>query len=93
MRSRPGRKLRLKSSPEELRAASILLDDAVADGPINLAVIFGNSRPVEIEIGSGKGAFLLHRASSRPEINLLGIEWLAGYAAFAADRAYRLPGA
>ena len=89
MRSRPGRKIRLKSSPEELRAAGVLLADAVADGAMDLAAIFGNSRPVEIEIGSGKGAFLLRRATDRPEINLLGIEWLAGYAAYAADRAYR----
>ncbi len=79
----------MKSSPEELRAAGVLLADAVADGPIDLAAIFGNPRPVEIEIGSGKGAFLLRRAAERPEINLLGIEWLAGYAAYAADRACR----
>ena len=65
------------------------MDDAVADGTIDLAGIFGNPRPVEIEIGSGKGAFLLRRASDRPEINLLGIEWLTGYAAYAADRAHR----
>ena len=63
--------------------------DAVADGPMDLAAIFGNTLPVEIEIGSGKGAFLLRRAADRPEINLLGIEWLAGYAAYAADRAHR----
>jgi tRNA (guanine-N7-)-methyltransferase len=56
---------------------------------MDLAGIFGNARPVEIEIGSGKGDFLLQRAADRPEINLLGIEWLAGYAAYAADRASR----
>lgn len=81
--------MRLKIPPEELRAAGILLDDAVADRPINLADIFSNSLHVEVEVGSGKGAFLLRQASTRPEINLLGIEWLAGYAALAADRAYR----
>ncbi len=89
MRSRPGRKIRLKSSPEELRASGILLDNSIAEGDIDLAGIFGNSRPVEIEIGSGKGNFLLRHAKDRPEINLLGIEWLTGYAAYAADRAGR----
>ena len=89
MRSRPGRKIRLKSSPEELRASGVLLDNSIAEGPIDLAGIFGNALPVEIEIGSGKGDFLLRRAADRPEINLLGIEWLAGYAAYAADRTGR----
>ncbi len=81
--------MRVKSSPEALRAAGVLLDEAVAEGAMDLAAIFGNSRPIEIEIGSGKGAFLLRRASDRPEVNLLGVEWLTGYAAYAADRVLR----
>ncbi len=81
--------MRVKSSPEALRATGVLLDEAVAEKAMDLTAIFGNSRPVEIEIGSGKGAFLLRRASARPEVNLLGVEWLAGYAALAADRALR----
>ena len=81
--------MRIKSSIEALREAGVLLDPAIAEGHIELPAIFGNSRPVEIEIGSGKGTFLLQRAADRPEINLLGIEWLAGYAALAADRAVR----
>jgi tRNA (guanine-N7-)-methyltransferase len=36
--------------------------------------LFGNSRPVEIEIGCGKGAFLLAYAEKHPDTNLLGIE-------------------
>jgi tRNA (guanine-N7-)-methyltransferase len=36
--------------------------------------LFGNERFVEIEIGCGKGAFLLAYAAEHPEINLLGIE-------------------
>ena len=36
--------------------------------------IFANTRPVEIEIGSGKGGFLLAYARQHPETNLLGIE-------------------
>lgn len=79
----------MKSSPEELRASGVLLDNSIADAPIDLADIFGNALPVEIEIGSGKGNFLLRYAKDRPEINLLGIEWLTGYAAYAADRAGR----
>ncbi|MFQ5511223.1 MAG: tRNA (guanosine(46)-N7)-methyltransferase TrmB [Candidatus Krumholzibacteriia bacterium] len=36
--------------------------------------IFGNDNPVEIEIGCGKGKFLIARAMEHPEINFLGID-------------------
>lgn len=36
--------------------------------------IFGNSHPIHIEIGMGKGKFLLSLASLHPEINYIGIE-------------------
>ena len=36
--------------------------------------IFGNSHPIHIEIGMGKGKFLLSLASLNPEINYIGIE-------------------
>jgi len=37
-------------------------------------MVFGNSKPVEIEIGSGTGIFLLAAAASRPDTNFYGIE-------------------
>jgi tRNA (guanine-N7-)-methyltransferase len=46
-------------------------------------------RPLEIEIGSGKGTFLLQHAEMHPEINLLGIEWAGEFYAYAADRIRR----
>lgn len=36
--------------------------------------LFGNDRPVRIEIGMGKGQFLLELAGRNPEINYVGIE-------------------
>lgn len=36
--------------------------------------IFGNERPVHIEIGMGKGRFLMNLAASNPDINYIGIE-------------------
>ncbi|MFO1490662.1 MAG: tRNA (guanosine(46)-N7)-methyltransferase TrmB [Kiritimatiellia bacterium] len=35
---------------------------------------FGNSRPVELDLGCGKGRFRLERARTHREVNLLGIE-------------------
>ncbi|NLF31083.1 MAG: tRNA (guanosine(46)-N7)-methyltransferase TrmB [Planctomycetes bacterium] len=69
----------------------ILLPNAFAyeEGTVDFAVLFGNSRPVELEIGSGKGTFLVHRAKARPEVNFLGIEWANQYCRLAADRMAR----
>lgn len=41
---------------------------------LNLAQLFGNDRPVVLEIGSGKGRFLISSAMERPEVNFIGIE-------------------
>ncbi len=36
--------------------------------------IFGNDHPIEIEIGMGKGQFILEKAKQNPDINYVGIE-------------------
>ena len=36
--------------------------------------VFGNDNPIYIEIGMGKGQFLLNLAKQHPEINYIGIE-------------------
>lgn len=56
---------------------------------LNWPALFGNDRLIEIEIGVGKGAFLLRRAQARPDLNFLGIEWAGEFFRFAADRMRR----
>jgi tRNA (guanine-N7-)-methyltransferase len=41
---------------------------------LDLPETFGNDHPVIIEIGSGKGRFLISTATERPDVNLIGIE-------------------
>ena len=36
--------------------------------------VFGNENPVHIEVGMGKGRFLMEMAALNPEINYVGIE-------------------
>ncbi len=36
--------------------------------------VFGNKRPMHIEIGMGKGRFILNMAKTHPNINFIGIE-------------------
>src|SRR5258708_8718443 len=46
--------------------------------PILLSQIFGNDRPVEIDLGSGSGKFLVEAGVRYPGRNFLGIERLLG---------------
>jgi tRNA (guanine-N7-)-methyltransferase len=56
---------------------------------LSWAALFGNERPVELEIGTGKAGFLLERARAHPERNFLGIERAGEYYRFAVDRMQR----
>lgn len=58
-----------RTPPELLRSQL----DAGAP-PFAWPAIFGNDHPVEIEVGFGKGLFLLNAARHRPDTNFLGIE-------------------
>jgi tRNA (guanine-N7-)-methyltransferase len=42
--------------------------------PLDFAALFGNPNPVVLEIGSGKGRFLIASAMEQPDVNFLGIE-------------------
>ncbi len=48
--------------------------------------IFGNAQPIEIEVGCGKGMFLVNSALTRPETNFLGIEIERKYVLLTAAR-------
>jgi tRNA (guanine-N7-)-methyltransferase len=53
---------------------------------IDWSALFGNANPVEIEVGMGKGLFLLTSASGRPETNFFGIEIVRKYQLYATTR-------
>lgn len=46
-------------------------------------------RPLELEIGSGKGTFLIQQATAHRQVNYLGIEWARQFWLYAADRCRR----
>ena len=57
--------------------------------PLDLVELFGNGNPVVLEIGSGKGRFLVNSAAERPDQNFLGVEKSLHYHRFIADRIAR----
>lgn len=44
---------------------------------------------LDLEIGSGKGTFLLSQSGLEPDVNFLGIEWAGEFYRYAADRLRR----
>jgi tRNA (guanine-N7-)-methyltransferase len=58
------------------------------DPPVLLdwPAVFGNDHPVELEVGFGKGLFLLTTATAHPEVNFVGIEIVRKYQLFTATR-------
>jgi len=69
---------------EEL--APYLLPPPAGPGKLDWPQIFGNDNPVEVEVGFGKGLFLVTTAPVHPEINFLGIEMARKYQLFTATR-------
>jgi tRNA (guanine-N7-)-methyltransferase len=54
--------------------------------PIDWRALFGNDHPVEIEVGFGKGLFLLTAGLARPDVNFFGIEIVRKYQLYATQR-------
>jgi tRNA (guanine-N7-)-methyltransferase len=57
--------------------------------PLNFGELFGNDHPVEMEVGFGKGLFLLTASEARPDTNFLGVEIERKYALYTAGRLAR----
>jgi tRNA (guanine-N7-)-methyltransferase len=53
---------------------------------LDFQAVFGNDNPVEIEVGFGKGLFLVRAAQESPGVNFLGIEVVRKYQLFTATR-------
>jgi tRNA (guanine-N7-)-methyltransferase len=77
---RRGRRLPL----EDL--ASYLLDVPALATKLDWNAVFGNDHPVEVEIGCGKGLFLVNAGQACPGVNFVGIEILRKYQLFCAGR-------
>jgi tRNA (guanine-N7-)-methyltransferase len=84
-------------SAEELAPYQLELPDAAANHhhrlfsaeaqpPIDWRGIFGNDHPVEVEVGFGKGLYLLTRAMRDPLRNFFGIEIVRKYQLYATTR-------
>jgi tRNA (guanine-N7-)-methyltransferase len=85
----------LDTSSVEIDAAALppIPDDVLTNRPgayLDPRAWFPHpERPLHVEIGSGKGTFLLQEAPNHPDINWLGMEYEREFFVYAADRIRR----
>jgi tRNA (guanine-N7-)-methyltransferase len=69
--------------------ADVIVEPPQPDERWDPRELFASDGPIELEIGSGKGGFLLQQALANPDIGYVGIEWANKYFRYAADRMVR----
>jgi len=84
LRRKIARQMRAAELRQQAHRFQISLDFLTP--PLQWSEIFGRDAPVEIEIGPGKGKFLLEQARRHPERNFLGIEWAGRYLKVLTER-------
>lgn len=79
VREPPPGKIRPRRKVEEVFdvGARWVLELSTATKPLDLAALFGNDRPVTLEIGPGGGEFLIGMAGLYPDLNFMAIEMKA----------------
>ena len=75
-------------------ATMVILENVIVAPPapgekLDFRALFGDDGPVEMEIGCGKGGFILRRAMAFPDRRFFGIEWANKFYRYAADRMVR----
>ena len=67
-------RLRNVKNKDEILNASLYLVKNPEENKGKWKEVFGNDKPIYIEIGMGKGKFIIENAISHPDINFIGIE-------------------
>src|SRR5262249_23544597 len=70
----------------EIPPASAISPNATQSKFLDWSLVFGNANPVEIEVGFGKGLFLVNAGAAWPQTNFFGIEIERKYTLFTATR-------
>ena len=75
-----------KHGAERLEACgNIVIKDLRAEGNSSQA-LFGNDKPLRIEIGCGKGDFIVGTAAKEPDVNFLAVEKVSDVLVIAAEK-------
>jgi tRNA (guanine-N7-)-methyltransferase len=78
----------MSAAPIVLDYNYIIREDQLTE-PVDLRTFFERTCPLEVEIGCGKGTFMLHYSRENPDKNFIAIDWAKEYFEFTADRMRR----
>jgi tRNA (guanine-N7-)-methyltransferase len=70
----------------DVSAVFLVPESFLPDEPLSWSSLFGDDRPIVVEVGSGKGLFLANSGERRPDLGFFGIEIAKKYARLAAER-------
>ena len=94
-RIRGGERMRLRNIPgsRETIAASefVVHEDVMREKKGNWNTVFGNTNPICIEVGMGKGRFITELAGQNPDKNYVGIEKYSSVLLRALEKRETLP--
>lgn len=79
VRKRKGAEAMLADNPQY-----VISDPAACKG--KWREVFGNDKPIHVEVGSGKGRFVTGMAKQNPDINYIGIDIQLSVLSYALDR-------
>ncbi|MEW4284433.1 tRNA (guanosine(46)-N7)-methyltransferase TrmB [Priestia koreensis] len=79
LRNKPWAKDRIAENPQY-----VVANPESHEG--NWSKVFGNDNPIHIEVGTGKGQFLVGMAKQNPNVNYIGIELFESIIVVALDR-------
>lgn len=79
VRKRKGAEAMLVENPQY-----VISDPAACKG--KWQEVFGNDKPIHVEVGSGKGRFVTGMAKQNPDINYIGIDIQLSVLSYALDR-------
>jgi tRNA (guanine-N7-)-methyltransferase len=67
----------LKTEPAAAPGSLIIALESILD-PLDVKTLFPRPQPLQVELGSGDGSFLVQYAALHPEWNFIGVERLLG---------------
>ncbi|MCF6305228.1 MAG: tRNA (guanosine(46)-N7)-methyltransferase TrmB [Rhodobacteraceae bacterium] len=71
---RKGQVVHMETTLKELSPKNVTWEDNPDRNPLDMVELFGDNRPVWLEIGFGGGEHLLHMAQTYPEVGIIGCE-------------------
>ena len=77
---------RKKHREERMEACSELLIPDILEYKDDLGAVFGNHKPLYIEIGCGKGKFITETAMNNPDVNFIAIEKISDVIVLALEK-------